>query len=134
MYIAEPHADAHTVPEAQTPNGDADAACSASGVNGSAGELAAGTNTGTEATGTTVWRRDLRTPLRQFLHNETGSAAILAFATIAALIWANISFAAYGYFWSMPLNASIAGATLSISLRTFVNSGLMAFFLAGRFM
>jgi Na+/H+ antiporter NhaA len=75
-----------------------------------------------------VWRRDLRTPLRQFLHTETGSAATLALATIAALIWANVSFAEYEHFWTIPLRGSIDGESLSMNLRTFVNSGLMAFF------
>ena len=79
-------------------------------------------------TGTTVWRRDLRTPLRQFLYTETGSAAILAAAVVAALIWANVSAAGYQHFWAMPLLGSIDGKSLAMDLRTFVNSGLMAFF------
>ena len=37
----------------------------------------------------TPWAPLRRTPLRQFLQTETGSAAILAAATVAALIWAN---------------------------------------------
>jgi Na+/H+ antiporter NhaA len=79
-------------------------------------------------TGTTLWRRDLRTPLRQFLRTETGSAAILVVATIAALIWANISAAGYQHFWDIPLSLAVDSKSLSMSLRTFVNSGLMAFF------
>ena len=79
-------------------------------------------------TGTTVWRRDLRTPLRQFLHTETGSAAILAAAIVIALIWANISATDYEHFWAVPLAADIDGKSLAMNLRTFVNSGLMAFF------
>jgi Na+/H+ antiporter NhaA len=78
--------------------------------------------------GTTLWRRDLRTPLRQFLRTETGSAAILVAATIAALAWANISAAGYQHFWDIPLSLAGDGKSLSMSLRTFVNSGLMAFF------
>jgi Na+/H+ antiporter NhaA len=62
------------------------------------------------------------------MHTETGSAAILAIATIAALIWANVSFSEYGHFWNIPLAGSVDGDGLSMNLRTFVNSGLMAFF------
>ncbi|MGH3168055.1 MAG: Na+/H+ antiporter NhaA, partial [Trebonia sp.] len=76
----------------------------------------------------TVWRRDLRTPLRQFLHTETGSAAILVAAIVTALIWTNISAAGYEHFWTLPLAAGVDGKNLSMDLRTFVNSGLMAFF------
>jgi len=78
--------------------------------------------------GTTRWRRDLRTPLRQFLHTETGSAAILVAAIVAALIWANISASNYEQVWAMPLTGGIDGKSLTMDLRTFVNSGLMAFF------
>ena len=39
----------------------------------------------------TAWVRRMETPLRMFLRTETGSAAILAGATVVALIWANIS-------------------------------------------
>ncbi|HEY1700288.1 MAG TPA: Na+/H+ antiporter NhaA [Trebonia sp.] len=76
----------------------------------------------------TLWRHAVRTPLRQFLHTETGSAAVLALATIAALAWANASFAGYEHFWAIPVRAGIDGRTLSLDLRTFVDSGLMAFF------
>ena len=38
----------------------------------------------------TVWGRRLETPLRRFLRTETGSAAVLLAATLAALAWANI--------------------------------------------
>ncbi len=40
--------------------------------------------------GRTAWARSLETPLRQFLRTETGSAAILLAATVAALVWANV--------------------------------------------
>ena len=38
----------------------------------------------------TVWTQNLQTPLRRFLRTETGSAAVLLAATLAALAWANI--------------------------------------------
>jgi hypothetical protein len=40
--------------------------------------------------GRTAWARNLETPLRSFLRTETGSATVLLFATLAALIWANV--------------------------------------------
>ena len=43
----------------------------------------------------TMWRPLRKTPLRQFLQTETGSAAILTGAVLAALIWANVSAATY---------------------------------------
>lgn len=66
--------------------------------------------------------------MRRFLRTESGSAAILALATIAALAWANASFSGYEHFWAGPLAASVDHHGLTMSLRAFVNSGLMAFF------
>ena len=40
--------------------------------------------------GRTAWARNLQTPLRQFLRTETGSAAVLLAATVAALAWVNV--------------------------------------------
>ena len=47
----------------------------------------------------TAWVRRMETPLRTFLRTETGSAAILAGATVLALIWANVSISSYDRFW-----------------------------------
>jgi Na+/H+ antiporter NhaA len=78
--------------------------------------------------GTTAWARHLETPLRQFLRTETGSAAILASGTVAALVWANISFSSYERVWSTRLAVIVGSGSVSMDLRTFVNSGLMSFF------
>jgi Na+/H+ antiporter NhaA len=69
-----------------------------------------------------------RTPLRRFLYTETGSAAILAAAAAAALVWANVATSSYESFWGTPLAVQVGGSGLHLSLREFVNSGLMAFF------
>ena len=82
----------------------------------------------TEEGGKTAWSQRRLTPLRQFLRTETGSAAILAAATLAALIWANISNASYQRFWGMELAAHVDGHGISMDMRTFVNSGLMSLF------
>ena len=54
------------------------------------------------AAGRTAWGRHLQTPLRQFLRTETGSAAVLLAATIAALIWANVDTGSYESLWRTP--------------------------------
>ena len=43
----------------------------------------------------TVWARSSKTPLRRFLRTETGSAAVLLAATLAALVWANADASGY---------------------------------------
>ena len=76
----------------------------------------------------TPWRQRQGTPLRQFLRTETGSAAILAGAALAALIWANVSPGGYDAFWGTVLRISAGSTGIEMNLREFVNSGLMAFF------
>ena len=78
--------------------------------------------------GRTLWRPLRKTPLRQFLATETGSAAILAAATVAALVWANVSNSSYQQVWGTQLAVRVGGHGMVMDLRTFVNSGLMALF------
>ena len=74
----------------------------------------------------TIWTNSGKTPLRQFLRTETGSATILATATLAALIWSNVGSGSYDAFWTSALSVRVAGHGISMDLREFVNSGLMA--------
>src|SRR5258708_17331918 len=60
--------------------------------------------------GRTAWARGLETPLRAFLRTETGSAAVLLAATIAALIWANVDASSYRTLWGTQLSVIIGGA------------------------
>jgi Na+/H+ antiporter NhaA len=76
----------------------------------------------------TAWARSRQTPLRQFLRTETGSAAILLAATVAALIWANADQASYEACWATRLSIRLGSAGLSDDLQGWLNSGLMAFF------
>ena len=76
----------------------------------------------------TAWERGRQTPLRQFLRTETGSAAVLLAATIAALVWANADPSSYNACWGTELSVRIGGAGLADDLHGWVNSGLMAFF------
>ncbi|HET9256584.1 MAG TPA: Na+/H+ antiporter NhaA [Pseudonocardiaceae bacterium] len=78
--------------------------------------------------GRTAWARRLETPLRAFLRTESGSAAVLLAATLAALAWANIDAASYESVWRMPLSVHLGGWGVSLTLREWVNSGLMTFF------
>jgi Na+/H+ antiporter NhaA len=76
--------------------------------------------------GRTIWHK--RTALREFLRTETGSALVLATATLAALVWANISVSSYDKVWGTRLSVMIGGAGVTTSVHEFVNSGLMALF------
>jgi len=76
----------------------------------------------------TVWARRLETPLRRFLRTETGSAAVLLAATLAALAWANIDPSGYAATWHTVLVIRSGTVVLADSWQGWVNSGLMAFF------
>jgi Na+/H+ antiporter NhaA len=77
---------------------------------------------------TTIWTSNSKTPLRQFLRTETGSATVLASALIIALIWANVATGSYERFWATELTAGTSGRGITLTVREFVNSGLMALF------
>ena len=76
----------------------------------------------------TAWARHLETPLRRFLATQTGSASVLLGATVAALVWANLSPASYGAVWHTQLSIRLGGGGISQDLHGWVNSGLMTFF------
>jgi len=76
----------------------------------------------------TAWTSSGRTPLRQFLRTETGSATILAAAVLIALIWSNVAPGIYEQFWLTSLGVRVGSHGMAMDLREFVNSGLMALF------
>ncbi|MEA2403689.1 MAG: hypothetical protein QOE08_336, partial [Thermoleophilaceae bacterium] len=77
----------------------------------------------------TAWARNLAAPVRDFLSNETGSAAVLLGAAVAALVWANSPWSdSYESFWSTKLSIQLGGGGISMDLRHWVNEGLMTFF------
>jgi Na+/H+ antiporter NhaA len=78
--------------------------------------------------GRTIWRPSVETPLRRFLRTETGSAAVLLGAAIAALAWVNIHRASYDTVWGSHLTVRLGDWSVSQDLRIWVNSGLMTFF------
>ena len=85
-------------------------------------------SSGSLFSGRTAWGWAHQTALRTFLRTETGSASVLAGATVAALVWANISLSSYDRVWAAMLAVSVGGSGLAMSLHEFVNSGLMALF------
>src|SRR2546423_11480375 len=83
----------------------------------------------TALSGRTAWARNLATPVRDFLSTETGSAAVLFAAAVAALMWANLPHSgSYESFWSTNLSIRLGGGSVSMDLRRWVNEGLMTFF------
>jgi Na+/H+ antiporter NhaA len=89
----------------------------------------AGSRTAEPSAGRTAWARNLGAPVRDVLSTETGGAAVLVGAALAALVWANSPWShSYESFWGTRLALSLGGHTLSASLRQWVNEGLMALF------
>ena len=78
--------------------------------------------------GRTAWARSMQTPLRVFLRTETGGAAVLLAATVAALAWVNIDASSYRSLWETRLSIELGEHGISLDLREWVNSGLMTFF------
>src|SRR5438876_1237908 len=78
--------------------------------------------------GTTAWARSLQTPLREFLRTETGGAAVLLAAAVAALVWVNVDASSYRRLWGTNLSIDLGGAGVALDLRHWLNSGLMTFF------
>jgi len=78
--------------------------------------------------GTTAWARSLETPLREFLRTETGGAAVLLAAAVAALIWVNVDASSYDSLWGTKLSIDIGGGEVALDLRHWANSGLMTLF------
>ena len=76
----------------------------------------------------TAWTRNLQTPLRRFLQTETGSAAVLLGATVAALVWANVDNGSYERFWQTDLTIRLGSTSLSQPVRDWVSTGLMTLF------
>jgi Na+/H+ antiporter NhaA len=78
-------------------------------------------------TGRTAWVRNLAGPLRSYLDTETASALALLGATVLALIWANVG-SSYESVWETQLAIAIGGEGIDLTLRDWINEGLMAFF------
>ena len=78
--------------------------------------------------GTTARARRFKSPLREFLRTESGGAAVLLAATAAALVWVNVDASSYEELWEAVLAIDLDGNRIELTLREWVNSGLMTFF------
>lgn len=79
-------------------------------------------------TGRTAWGRNLAAPVRDFLTTETGGAALMLAAALAALVWANAAPHSYESAWTTVLSVHIGSAGLALDLRHWTNEGLMTLF------
>src|SRR3954447_2006981 len=77
---------------------------------------------------TTARARRFKSPLREFLRTESGGAAVLLAATIAGLVWVNVDASSYEWLWQAVLAIDVGGGGIELTLREWVNSGLMTFF------
>jgi Na+/H+ antiporter NhaA len=82
----------------------------------------------TAAPSFSVWALGRDTSLRRFLRTETGSAAVLLAATVAALAWANADPAGYTATWHTVVVIRSGTTGLADTWQGWVNSALMAFF------
>jgi Na+/H+ antiporter NhaA len=78
--------------------------------------------------GSTAWSRRVATPVRAFLRTEAGSAGVLVAAIVVAMIWANVADGSYERFWHTDLSIDLGDMGVSLTLREWVNSGLMTLF------
>jgi Na+/H+ antiporter NhaA/glutaredoxin len=76
----------------------------------------------------TAWTRTLAAPMRAFLAAETASAACLGLAAVAAVLWATADAGGYEHLWTTTASIRVGSHVLDLSLRDWVNAGLMTFF------
>jgi Na+/H+ antiporter NhaA len=67
------------------------------------------------------------TPVRRFVRTETCGAALLVAAVLAGLVWANVG-SSYQEVWETHVEVTVGAEGIRLSLREWVNSGLMTFF------
>ncbi len=66
--------------------------------------------------------------MSSYLRTESGSSVVLLGAAVLGLVWANMAASSYEDFWETALSIGFGDHVLSLPLREWVNSGLMAFF------
>src|SRR5215218_90338 len=83
----------------------------------------------TTSAGRTAWARNLAAPVRDFLTTETGGAAVLLCAAVAALAWANSPWSdSYESVWTTELSVRVGDHAIAHELRDWINQGLMTFY------
>ena len=71
--------------------------------------------------------RSIAEKIRGMGHARIG-ALLLLLATVAAIVWANVSLGSYAAFWDTHLTMSVGDLTLDFTLHALVNDALMAIF------
>ena len=72
--------------------------------------------------------RFLVRPVEQFMRQEAAGGIVLAAATIAALVWANLDAGSYASLWDTSVTLEVGGRVVREDLLHVVNDGLMALF------
>jgi NhaA family Na+:H+ antiporter len=67
-------------------------------------------------------------PLPEFLYVEAAGGAVLLVAIVAALVWANVAHHSYAEFWTTTFTVGFPDHHLTLTLRGWVNDGLMTVF------
>jgi NhaA family Na+:H+ antiporter len=67
-------------------------------------------------------------PLQEFLQHETAGGVLLLGAAVAALVWVNLPNDSYLEFWSRHVVVDLGVVDLDLTLRAWVNDGLMTIF------
>ncbi|MET1003420.1 MAG: Na+/H+ antiporter NhaA [Acidimicrobiia bacterium] len=68
-------------------------------------------------------------PFREFVATQSAGAVVLVVATVAAHVWANSPWqASYTDVWTTELSIRLGDAEIALTLREWINDGLMAFF------
>ena len=73
-------------------------------------------------------KRERLRPLRDFLATESAGGILAVGGAVAALIWVNVAPRSYNSLWSHELSISLGHHALQLSLKHWVNDGLMALF------
>ncbi|WP_316932133.1 Na+/H+ antiporter NhaA [Nocardioides marmotae] len=67
--------------------------------------------------------------LREYIHTESASAALLVAAAVIALVWANSPWSgSYEALWHTTVEVAIGGDGISMDLHHWINDGLMVLF------
>jgi Na+:H+ antiporter, NhaA family len=73
--------------------------------------------------------RSVARPVNRFLHVEAASGLLLLAAALAAMVWANPPWSAsYTDLWASDIGVTVAGHSLVLDLRHWLNDGLMTLF------
>jgi Na+/H+ antiporter NhaA len=78
--------------------------------------------------GQTRWGHALARRVRGWPASESAGAVVLIAAAVVALIWVGLAAPSYDTFWRTSLSVRFGGQELGLTLRDWVNSGLMSFF------